>query len=76
MPEGQARLIDPLIVYDLDGDGLSEVILAAKNAVYSPRRTQREREGSREAVGKLGNKRVDDDSITPEGSRVVRTVKR
>lgn len=75
VPEGQARLIDPLIVYDLDGDGLSEVILAAKNAVYSPRRTQREREGSREAVGTLGKKRVDDDSITPEGSRVVRTVK-
>ena len=26
--------IDPLIVYDLDGDGRSEIILAAKNLVY------------------------------------------
>jgi len=26
--------IDPLIVYDLDGDGLPEIILAAKNLVY------------------------------------------
>ena len=32
-PEGW-RLIDPLIVYDLDGDGLPEIILAAKNLVY------------------------------------------
>jgi hypothetical protein len=29
--------IDPLILYDLDGDGLSEVILAAKNLVYHRR---------------------------------------
>lgn len=26
--------VDPLIVYDLDGDGRSEIILAAKNIVY------------------------------------------
>lgn len=26
--------IDPLILYDLDGDGLSEIILAGKNLVY------------------------------------------
>jgi len=29
--------IDPLILYDLDGDGLSEIILAAKNRVYRRR---------------------------------------
>jgi enediyne biosynthesis protein E4 len=34
VPEGQSRLIDPLIVYDLNGDGLSEIILAARNLVY------------------------------------------
>ena len=28
---------DPLILYDLDGDGLSEIILAAKNLVYRRR---------------------------------------
>lgn len=33
-PEPNPVLIDPLILYDLDGDGLSEIILAAKNAVY------------------------------------------
>jgi hypothetical protein len=33
--------IDPLIVYDLDGDGRSEIILAAKNLVY--RRTGEDR---------------------------------
>lgn len=29
--------IDPLILYDLDGDGLSEIILAGKNLVYRRR---------------------------------------
>jgi hypothetical protein len=33
-PPENAYSIDPLIVYDLDGDGLSEIILAAKNLVY------------------------------------------
>jgi hypothetical protein len=32
--EGTSDSIDPLIVYDLDGDGRSEIILAAKNLVY------------------------------------------
>jgi enediyne biosynthesis protein E4 len=35
IPEREkTRFIDPLIVYDLDGDGVSEIILAAKNVVY------------------------------------------
>jgi hypothetical protein len=29
-----AQFIDPLILYDLDGDGLSEIILAARNLVF------------------------------------------
>lgn len=33
-PQGQSKLIDPLILYDLDGNGLSEIILAARNLVY------------------------------------------
>lgn len=33
-PVRNSRSIDPLLVYDLDGDGLSEIILAAKNVVY------------------------------------------
>jgi hypothetical protein len=33
-PAENAYSIDPLIVHDLDGDGLSEIILAAKNLVY------------------------------------------
>lgn len=33
-PPDHSRSIDPLILYDLDGDGLSEIILAAKNVVY------------------------------------------
>jgi hypothetical protein len=33
-PLRNARSVDPLIVYDLDGDGLSEIILAGKNLVY------------------------------------------
>ncbi len=35
-PEG-SYFIDPLILYDLDGDGLSEIILAASNLVLRPR---------------------------------------
>jgi hypothetical protein len=30
----KSHFIDPLILYDLDGDGLSEVILAARNLVF------------------------------------------
>jgi hypothetical protein len=33
-PPEKSCYIDPLILYDLDGDGLSEIILAAKNLVY------------------------------------------
>jgi hypothetical protein len=33
-PPGKSPYIDPLIVYDLDGDGLSEIILPAANLVY------------------------------------------
>ncbi|PYI85931.1 MAG: hypothetical protein DME26_09860, partial [Verrucomicrobia bacterium] len=33
-PPENSRSIDPVILYDLDGDGLSEIILAAKNVVY------------------------------------------
>lgn len=33
-PMDQSGRIDPLILYDLDGDGLSEIILAARNLVY------------------------------------------
>jgi hypothetical protein len=33
-PLRNAYFIDPLILYDLDGDGRSEIILAAKNLVY------------------------------------------
>lgn len=36
-PLRNSRSIDPLIVYDLDGDGLSEIILAANNLVYRRR---------------------------------------
>ncbi len=36
-PPERGRFIDPLILYDLDGDGLSEIILAAKNLVYRRR---------------------------------------
>lgn len=34
VPVDGSYFIDPLIVYDLDGDGISEVILAAKNLVF------------------------------------------
>lgn len=33
-PPERSTYIDPLIVYDLDGDGLPEIIMAAKNLVY------------------------------------------
>lgn len=36
-PLENSRSIDPLILYDLDGDGLSEIVLAAKNIVYRRR---------------------------------------
>ncbi|HLH54781.1 MAG TPA: CRTAC1 family protein [Verrucomicrobiae bacterium] len=36
-PAAKTGLIDPLIVYDLDGDGQSEIILAAANLVYRKR---------------------------------------
>jgi hypothetical protein len=34
IPSERSPFIDPLIVYDLDGDGLSEILLPAKNVVY------------------------------------------
>ena len=37
IPQGQSRTVDPLILYDLDGDGLSEIILAGQNLVYRNR---------------------------------------
>ena len=40
VPDAQAYFIDPLLLYDLDGDGLSEIILAVKNLVY-----RRDKEG-------------------------------
>lgn len=33
-PRANPVFIDPLILYDLDGDGLSEIILACRNTVY------------------------------------------
>jgi hypothetical protein len=36
-PPEKSHFIDPLILYDLDGDGLSEIILAARNLVYRRR---------------------------------------
>jgi len=33
-PPEHAHSVDPLLVYDLDGDGRSEVVLAGKNLVY------------------------------------------
>lgn len=36
-PPQKSATIDPLILHDLDGDGLSEIILAAKNQVYRRR---------------------------------------
>jgi len=37
LPVRNSSSIDPLIVYDLDGDGLSEIILAGENLVYRRR---------------------------------------
>jgi hypothetical protein len=36
-PSDKVGLIDPLILYDLDGDGLSEIVLASRNLVYHRR---------------------------------------
>ncbi len=36
-PPEKSYFIDPLILHDLDGDGLSEIILAARNLVYRRR---------------------------------------
>jgi hypothetical protein len=33
-PTAHSQSVDPVIVYDLDNDGLSEIILAARNLVY------------------------------------------
>ena len=41
LPQGRASYIDPLIVYDLDGDGIAEIILAGRNVVYRRRGTDR-----------------------------------
>ncbi|HKS36547.1 MAG TPA: CRTAC1 family protein [Verrucomicrobiae bacterium] len=46
-PPDKSYFIDPLILYDLDGDGLSEIILAAKNLVF------RRMEGDRYEPGPL-----------------------
>jgi hypothetical protein len=35
LPPEKWLLIDPLIIYDLNGDGLPEIILAGKNLVYT-----------------------------------------
>ncbi len=40
-PSERSDYIDPLIVYDLDGDGLPEIILAGKNLVYRRRSENR-----------------------------------
>lgn len=40
-PPERSSYIDPLIVYDLDGDGLPEIILAGKNLVYRRRAEDR-----------------------------------
>jgi enediyne biosynthesis protein E4 len=37
IPQGQSRSIDPLILYDLDGDGLSEILLAGRNLLFRNR---------------------------------------
>ena len=42
-PPENSYSIDPLILYDLDGDGLSEIVLAAKNLVYRRRGEDRYR---------------------------------
>jgi hypothetical protein len=36
-PPEKSQFIDPLILHDLDGDGLSEIILAARNLVFRRR---------------------------------------
>ncbi len=44
LPE-KSSIIDPLILHDLDGDGLSEIILAARNMVYRRRAGDRYESG-------------------------------
>jgi hypothetical protein len=34
VPPERSRVIDPLIVYDLDGDGIPEILLVAKNLLF------------------------------------------
>jgi len=46
-PPERSHFIDPLVLHDLDGDGLSEIILLAKNLVY------RHRPGGRFEAGPL-----------------------
>jgi hypothetical protein len=36
-PPAKSHFIDPLLLYDLNGDGLSEIILAARNLVFRRR---------------------------------------
>ncbi|HMJ26204.1 MAG TPA: CRTAC1 family protein [Pyrinomonadaceae bacterium] len=36
-PPDKSHFIDPLVLYDLDGDGRSEIILVARNLVYRQR---------------------------------------
>lgn len=40
-PPNGSYFIDPLILYDLDGDGRSEIVLAAKNLVFRQREADR-----------------------------------
>jgi hypothetical protein len=40
-PPENSYFIDPLILHDLDGDGLSEIILAARNVAYHRRQGNR-----------------------------------
>lgn len=40
-PPEKSASIDPLILYDLDGDGLSEIIVPARNRVYRRRGAER-----------------------------------
>ena len=44
-PSSQSPYIDPLIVYDLDNDGVPEILLPAKNLVYRRDATKQYRAG-------------------------------
>lgn len=37
VPRTQSKIIDPLLIHDLNGDGLPEIILAGRNLVYRNR---------------------------------------